>query len=905
MSSHRGHPADTEYGAEHLQNATKTDERGPKPSARRTAASYDVPVRSTRTPIVTHTPTSSRKSDTAAQKRSQTLPPSEGSSSATHGGASAKLASNVARRTNLRAQTMPTPPLPNQQQQNHGAEDSLNEYDEPLVMPAPIIHPDERQSTVSSEPNTYYSAEENLSSVTSSSDLSGPPASFRAPSMIAPPVPPIPANARSSSSTGGRSGSMPEPSRQSTNDSTAYTGPPQYSYPSWLMNSVNTMSMPVPMAIPEGEDGADDEARGEGEEGLHSDRRGEWPVPGVPIGMPLPEHQHYYSPDAYEDDGQEVPETSMPMPEHREHMGMPTPGHRHERDEGDYNDSTIRMPSHPLSHPPLPSHPGMPTPPPTMPASPSSSSVIGLSSSRPQSSSSQHQRPHGSGGTHPSSPPPLPSAEHMGAGVTGRPIGISSSGFGAEATEGHGSSVAGRPPRPTAPYTYSGNIGGHNEQLSTRPSGAAPPVNVGGPASTAPLRIHHHGRPTIGGSASVTPQEAGPVPVSKPSGPVPMHSQAPLPQKQHSTPPTKPTLLTKPEAAQAQAAITSGGGLGVGHSGPGTLGASTDSNSGSSKPGRYGAASAVTPSKHERPPASGSGTTFSAASTANRPHTSANVHSVATSSPAGSSSGAPKPSSANEGTVMHGRPTISSPHPQKPATSTPAVPSKPSTTAHVTTHEKPSTAAPPSAPQPTPQRPSLIHGTPSQMDTQYVNMLLALDDIPTIHNLAASFFNWILLAGFILFPGTFTSLQNLSAANGGEVPANLVNAVTQLPLYIVAWVCCGIGALGMIWLWWRWRLNYIWGMNKIFVPGLMNSLAGLLSTIASIFGAQHGQLSTTSKSTLIVTGACTGVFLILTGIYAGWLVRRVKRKHDKEVGMQKAGKHGEGVVDVSKRRVRT
>ena len=77
-------------------------------------------------------------------------------------------------------------------------------------------------------------------------------------------------------------------------------------------------------------------------------------------------------------------------------------------------------------------------------------------------------------------------------------------------------------------------------------------------------------------------------------------------------------------------------------------------------------------------------------------------------------------------------------------------------------------------------RPHLMHGTPSQMDTQYVNMLLALDDIPKLHNILAKFFNWILLAGFVLFPGTFTSLKNLGGS--GQVEQQLVNAVTSIPL---------------------------------------------------------------------------------------------------------------------------
>jgi hypothetical protein len=77
-------------------------------------------------------------------------------------------------------------------------------------------------------------------------------------------------------------------------------------------------------------------------------------------------------------------------------------------------------------------------------------------------------------------------------------------------------------------------------------------------------------------------------------------------------------------------------------------------------------------------------------------------------------------------------------------------------------------------------RPHLMHGTPSQMDTQYVNMLLALDDIPMLHNILAKFFNWILLAGFILFPGTFTSLKNLGGS--GQVEQQLVHVVTSIPL---------------------------------------------------------------------------------------------------------------------------
>ena len=35
--------------------------------------------------------------------------------------------------------------------------------------------------------------------------------------------------------------------------------------------------------------------------------------------------------------------------------------------------------------------------------------------------------------------------------------------------------------------------------------------------------------------------------------------------------------------------------------------------------------------------------------------------------------------------------------------------------------------------------------------------------------------------------------------------------------FVIAWICCGIGAIGMVWLWWRWRYNYIWILNRIFL----------------------------------------------------------------------------------------
>ncbi|KAF4609977.1 hypothetical protein D9613_010564 [Agrocybe pediades] len=143
--------------------------------------------------------------------------------------------------------------------------------------------------------------------------------------------------------------------------------------------------------------------------------------------------------------------------------------------------------------------------------------------------------------------------------------------------------------------------------------------------------------------------------------------------------------------------------------------------------------------------------------------------------------------------------------PSKPVTTAPQV--QASTSSHSNTHaqskieqhSKPAAApAPAPAPSPAktpaaasaaiasaPTRPHL-HGNPSQMDTQYVNMLLALDDIPALHNIAAQFFTWILLAGFILFPGTFTNLQNDNGTLPDSVRQELLKVVNNLPLIAIS-----------------------------------------------------------------------------------------------------------------------
>ncbi|TFL00953.1 hypothetical protein BDV98DRAFT_593386 [Pterulicium gracile] len=78
-------------------------------------------------------------------------------------------------------------------------------------------------------------------------------------------------------------------------------------------------------------------------------------------------------------------------------------------------------------------------------------------------------------------------------------------------------------------------------------------------------------------------------------------------------------------------------------------------------------------------------------------------------------------------------------------------------------------------------RPGLTHQT--FQHTQYVDMLLALDGIPKLHNILTVFFARILLAEFILFPGTFTSLKlRNKAGDFNEVSSRIVGAINTIPL---------------------------------------------------------------------------------------------------------------------------
>lgn len=197
-------------------------------------------------------------------------------------------------------------------------------------------------------------------------------------------------------------------------------------------------------------------------------------------------------------------------------------------------------------------------------------------------------------------------------------------------------------------------------------------------------------------------------------------------------------------------------------------------------------------------------------------------------------------------------------------------------------------------------------GSSSVLQSRYTDMVF--ENVPRTHNLLSGLFTWILLAGFVVLPGTFSTLEGIQSKSGEF--EKVLHTIHHLPLcvpfsfdlarhssdahaslfrLVLAFGCCALGACGMLLLWWRWAHNYVWLLNSIFVPGVLNGLSGVISTFASIYGAQDGVYGASSIATLAVTGACTVICGLLTAIYSLWKLDRIKRTHLREMEQMKSG----------------
>ncbi|CAG9950867.1 unnamed protein product [Clonostachys rosea f. rosea IK726] len=108
--------------------------------------------------------------------------------------------------------------------------------------------------------------------------------------------------------------------------------------------------------------------------------------------------------------------------------------------------------------------------------------------------------------------------------------------------------------------------------------------------------------------------------------------------------------------------------------------------------------------------------------------------------------------------------------------------------------------------------------------SEYDAMIIQSYEIPILYCALAGLCNWLFLAGFIVFPGAFSSLQDANILAQSDAGVTLQRAIQHsLPLYMGGFTCI-TSFLGLLYVFWRVRENYVWLLNRVFMPGMANAL---------------------------------------------------------------------------------
>lgn len=167
-------------------------------------------------------------------------------------------------------------------------------------------------------------------------------------------------------------------------------------------------------------------------------------------------------------------------------------------------------------------------------------------------------------------------------------------------------------------------------------------------------------------------------------------------------------------------------------------------------------------------------------------------------------------------------------------------------------------------------------------------MLLALDKIPRLHNILVQFFAWILLAGFVIMPGSFTSVQRAVDEKSGGIPINLgsnkklILSRANTATMVVGFVLIVAGTFGTAWLALRWRKNYVWLLNRLYMPLIMNSSVGFIATAVGVYAMQSGEWSTQAIIAALIEVSVLVVAGLLFLVYNYWLLMRLRGGEGEE-----------------------
>ncbi|KAJ5829119.1 hypothetical protein EN45_024800 [Penicillium chrysogenum] len=153
--------------------------------------------------------------------------------------------------------------------------------------------------------------------------------------------------------------------------------------------------------------------------------------------------------------------------------------------------------------------------------------------------------------------------------------------------------------------------------------------------------------------------------------------------------------------------------------------------------------------------------------------------------------------------------------------------------------------------------------------------------------------NWALLAGYLVIPGTFTSLQTSNQVEKtlqtNRTGRAVLHMIQNPPLLAIACLLFVSGIAALMWLMHfpKLRGNYPWLINKVFVPLCLHAAAGLLTTVINVCTSQGGDWSVMAIITTVVTGVTLLICSALLALYNFFKLERV-RKEDEDIRRYRA-----------------
>ncbi|CAG8891476.1 unnamed protein product [Penicillium salamii] len=178
-------------------------------------------------------------------------------------------------------------------------------------------------------------------------------------------------------------------------------------------------------------------------------------------------------------------------------------------------------------------------------------------------------------------------------------------------------------------------------------------------------------------------------------------------------------------------------------------------------------------------------------------------------------------------------------------------------------------------------------------ETSYVRMLREEAEMDMRFSITVGAANWALLAGYLVIPGTFTSLQTSNQVEktlqANEAGRTVLHMIQNPPLLAIACLLFVSGIAALMWLMHfpNLRGNYPWLINKVFLSLCLHAAAGLLTTVINVCTSQGGDWSVMAIITTAVTGATLLSCSALLALYKFYKLERV-RKEDEDIRRSRA-----------------